>query len=36
MAFWVPVTPPPPADELSPKFENSTLPSERFMALAMS
>ena len=36
MAFWVPVTPPPPAAELSPKFENSTLPSERFMALAMS
>src|ERR1700675_4982435 len=29
MAFWVPVTPPPPAAELSPKFENSTLPSER-------
>ena len=36
MAFCVPVTPPPPAAEVSPKFENSTLPSERFMAFAMS
>ena len=36
MAFCVPVTPPRPAVELSPKFENNTLPSERFMAFAIS
>ena len=35
IAFCVPVTVPPPA-EVSPKFANSTLPSERFMAFAMS
>ncbi len=36
MAFCEPVTPRRPAAEVSPKFENSTLPSERFMAFAMS
>ena len=36
MAFCVPVTAPLPATEVSPKLANSTLPSERFMALAIS
>ena len=35
MGFCVPAAP-PPATDVSPKFEKSTLPSERFMAFAMS